>query len=129
MNELNRNDRAAWQEVRSTLDEKVNVDLRENSQFWAGYEGIMEEVSDKVNDTYLKANGQSDGVLSYDRMVNLVVSYYLEQDTSAAASLFAAVFVENEISVCKDIIFVGQDSAAEILNRGQSSFKRHSASK
>ncbi|MCI5701015.1 MAG: DUF3810 domain-containing protein [Lachnospiraceae bacterium] len=78
MNELNRNDRAAWQEVRSTLDEKVNVDLRENSQFWAGYEGIMEEVSDKVNDTYLKANGQSDGVLSYDRMVNLVVSYYLE---------------------------------------------------
>lgn len=29
MNELNRNDRAAWQEVRSTLDEKVNVDLRE----------------------------------------------------------------------------------------------------
>ncbi len=27
------------------------------------------EVSDQINDSYLKANGQEDGVASYDRMV------------------------------------------------------------
>lgn len=30
-------------------------------------------MSNKVNDTYLKANGQSDGVKGYDRMVNMIV--------------------------------------------------------
>ena len=31
-----------------------------------------------MNDTYLKANGQDDGVKSYDRMVDLIVAYYLK---------------------------------------------------
>ena len=29
-----------------------------------------------MNDTYLKANGQKDGVKSYNRMVDLIVAYY-----------------------------------------------------
>ena len=31
-----------------------------------------------VNDSYLKANGQADGVKSYNRMVDLLVAYYGE---------------------------------------------------
>lgn len=77
MNELYRADYAAWKEIRLTLNENVEADLQANSQFWDKYEGVMAEVSDKVNDTYLKANGQSEGVQSYDMMVSLVVAYYL----------------------------------------------------
>ena len=32
--------------------------------------------ADKINDTYLKANGQADGVQSYSRMVDLIVAYF-----------------------------------------------------
>ena len=35
----------------------------------------MAEVSDKVTETYLKANGQSEGVKSYGRMVDLIIAY------------------------------------------------------
>ena len=28
-----------------------------------------------MNDTYLRANGQADGIASYDKMVDLIISY------------------------------------------------------
>ena len=37
-------------------------------------------MSDRINDTYLKANGQADGVASYDRMVELILTYYRQQE-------------------------------------------------
>ena len=70
MNALRRADTEEWQAVREGLDEAVEADLRENSRFWDSYDGAVAEVSDKVNDTYLKANGQSEGVKSYGRMVD-----------------------------------------------------------
>ncbi|MCI9211935.1 MAG: DUF3810 domain-containing protein, partial [Ruminococcus sp.] len=64
MNALRRADAEEWQQVREWLDEAAEADLRENSRFWEYYDGAVAEVSDKVNDTYLKANGQSEGVQS-----------------------------------------------------------------
>lgn len=75
MNALRRSAAEDWQEVREELDELVEADLRENSRFWDYYDGAVAEVSDKVNDTYLKANGQSAGVQSYGRMVDLLIAY------------------------------------------------------
>lgn len=75
MNELYRADREAWRTVRGKLDEAVEADLAANQAFWKQYEGPVAEVSNKVNDTYLKANGQTEGVRSYDRMVDLLVAY------------------------------------------------------
>lgn len=78
MNALYSADETAWQEVRGSLSELVDADLAANSKFWNKYEGPVAEVSNKVNDTYLKANGQTDGVQSYGRMVDLIVAYYEE---------------------------------------------------
>ena len=75
MNALRRTAAEEWQEVREELDEAAEADLRENSRFWDSYDGAVAEVSDKVNDTYLKANGQSEGVKSYGRMVDLIIAY------------------------------------------------------
>ncbi len=74
-NALYRADYEVWQEVRSGLDQSVEPDLEANSRFWDSYEGKVSEVANQINDTYLKVNGQSDGVKSYDRMVDLLVSY------------------------------------------------------
>lgn len=79
MNVLRRADYAAWEEVRETLSSEAEADLKANHEFWARYDGVVAEVSNQVNDTYLKANGQADGVKSYNRMVDLIVAYHMDK--------------------------------------------------
>ena len=67
-----------YQELRDRLSEEVQADLAANSRFWEKYDSPVAEVSDQINDSYLKANGQEDGVASYDRMVELILTYYKE---------------------------------------------------
>lgn len=75
-NALYRADREKWAQTREQLDAEINADLQANHVFWNSYDGAVAEVTDKVNDTYLKVNGQADGVKSYDRMVDLLVAYH-----------------------------------------------------
>lgn len=42
-------------------------------EFWQSQKGVASDAAGKVNDTYLKANAQADGVESYGRMVDLLV--------------------------------------------------------
>ena len=76
MNLLYRTDYEAWEEIRPMLSENVLPDLKANSQFWNQYDGPVAEVADRMNDTYLKANGQEDGVESYGRLADLIVIYH-----------------------------------------------------
>ena len=78
MNLLYRNDQESWKNIRLQLNEKVEADLTANSLFWDQYEGKIAEYAEKVNDTYLKANGQADGIKSYSRMADLIVAYYIQ---------------------------------------------------
>lgn len=64
-----------YEEIRTQLSNEAEKDLAQNDAFWNDYEGPVSEAADKVNDTYLKANGQDDGVKSYDRMVDMLVAY------------------------------------------------------
>ena len=66
-----------YQELQDSLRLEVRKDLKDNTEFWDRYDGAVAEVADKVNDTYLKANKQTDGVESYDRMVDLLMADYL----------------------------------------------------
>lgn len=52
----------------------VRMDLDQINAFWKQYEGPVEEAADRVNNTYLKANNQKDGVKSYGRMVDLLIA-------------------------------------------------------
>lgn len=76
VNALYRQNPEAASEVYAFLPECALTDLHTNNQFWQQYEGPIAEVSTQVNDTYLKANNQSDGVKSYGRMVDLLLAYY-----------------------------------------------------
>lgn len=76
MNVLYKADYEKWEVLYDSLTTQVKKDLQANREFWDTYDGTVAEVSNKVNDTYLKANGQTDGVESYDRMVDLIVAYY-----------------------------------------------------
>lgn len=63
----------AYSRLYAMLDESIIMDLEKNSEFWNRYEGDVAEVQEKVNDAYLKANGQVQGVQSYGRVVDLML--------------------------------------------------------
>ncbi len=60
------------------LCETAQRDLAADRAFWKQFDGKIAEVSNKVNDTYLKVNKQEDGVKSYGRMVDLLLAQYRE---------------------------------------------------
>lgn len=64
-----------YQQSYDRLPPGARADLKANNAFWKKYEGRIAEVSNQMNDSYLKANGQADGVKSYDRMVDLMMAY------------------------------------------------------
>ena len=73
---LARTDMETYRELVGSLNPQVLTDLNANNLFWDRYEGKVAETATKMNDTYLKANSQADGVQSYGRVVDLMLAYY-----------------------------------------------------
>ena len=49
-------------------------DLKNLQEYWKQFQGTTKKVASKMNDTYLKLNGEPDGVRSYGRMVDLLLA-------------------------------------------------------
>lgn len=64
----------AAQKIFSSLDAGVLRDLAYNTEYWKQFEGPVADASNSVNDHYLKANSQEDGIKSYGRMVDLLLA-------------------------------------------------------
>lgn len=75
-NALYRNDKERYEKIKELYSEDVVKDLVEINEFWKQYEGPIEKASSKVNNAYLKANNQKDGIKSYGRMVDLLIAEY-----------------------------------------------------
>jgi hypothetical protein len=76
MNALARQDRERYNSLREQYSGGVERDFRAWSEHIRKYEGIVKETTDRINDAYLQANAQSDGVQSYGRMVDLLMAHY-----------------------------------------------------
>lgn len=76
MSALYRADPDAYKEVRALYGPGLNRDFQAWSEYWRRYDGPVERASSKLNDSYLKANRQQDGVQSYGRMVDLLLAMY-----------------------------------------------------
>ena len=66
-------------EIYDSLCDTAKRDLSRDSAFWRQFDGKVAEVSSQVNDAYLKANRQEDGVKSYGRMVDLLLAMYRQE--------------------------------------------------
>ena len=75
-NALYRVDQAAWQTIRDSLPDTVRTDLRQNSAYWARFDGLVNTAATKVYDGFLKSNGLTDGVQNYGTVVDLLLAYY-----------------------------------------------------
>lgn len=77
-NALYAQDTETYAQVYSLLNENVTADLQANNEYWNKYKGAVADVSQSVNDGYLKSFSQNDGVQSYGEMVDLLLAYYSE---------------------------------------------------
>ncbi|MDF1839764.1 MAG: DUF3810 domain-containing protein [Planctomycetota bacterium] len=76
MSALSRHDRELASQLRESIPEVATADNRAVRAFWKSFESPVRQISLKVNDTYLKSQGQSHGVRSYGRMVELMLAYH-----------------------------------------------------
>ena len=63
-------------ELWNAMTPELHRDMEQLNANIAQYDSPVRDFGDKVNDTYLKANGQSSGVKSYGQMVDLVMAEY-----------------------------------------------------
>ncbi|HCW04490.1 MAG TPA: DUF3810 domain-containing protein [Clostridium sp.] len=80
MNALADVDYEGYKELIASYSPGMKRDLIDNMEFWSQYEGKVEEIANNINNSYLKSNGQKDGVQSYGRMVDLLLAEYREQE-------------------------------------------------
>lgn len=80
MNALSDTAPNAYAKLKTKYSDGVLKDLRDDIQFWNAYSGKIEKFSDSLNNSYLKSNGQKDGVKSYGRMVDLLIAEFRKKN-------------------------------------------------
>lgn len=68
-----------YEKLRERLPSHAVSEIEENSLFWSSHETKASEVQDRVNDAYLKANDQKDGIQSYGMLTTLMLMHYYGQ--------------------------------------------------
>jgi len=71
---LSRSNPDAHQRLLQRLDAGVCRDFEAFRTFWKRYESFLFTVGSSVNDTYLKSQGEAQGVESYGRLIDLLVA-------------------------------------------------------
>jgi hypothetical protein len=67
-------DRPAYDAARAALPAPLQRDLAALAAWRQRYKSRLSGVQDRVNDTYLRSQGQREGVRSYGRMVDLLLA-------------------------------------------------------
>lgn len=80
MKALNKFDPVKYQQLTAEYSVGVGRDLQYLKDFWQQYEGPLEKISSRINDTYLKVNYQEEGIYSYGRMVDLLLAFWKNSD-------------------------------------------------
>lgn len=76
-NQLYLQDQELYDNITKLYNTGMIADLRENYYYWQPFEDTaISTISSNMNDSYLKANSQKDGVKSYGRMVDLLLADY-----------------------------------------------------
>ncbi|MBR2830561.1 MAG: DUF3810 family protein [Solobacterium sp.] len=57
----------------------VQLDRQDTAAIYRKYESSLQDVSDKINDTYLKTFSQESGIQSYGEVTNDLIAWYLEE--------------------------------------------------
>ena len=76
---LKRVDPERYDRLCENLPSYAASEIGENRLFWSSHETRAAEVQDRVNDAYLKANDQKEGIQSYGMLTTLMLMHYYGQ--------------------------------------------------
>lgn len=76
-------DRELYSKYLTHLSDGVRRDLVSHSEYWSRFETPAAETASKINDSYLKSNGQKSGVKSYGGLSDLIIAHYFDEKTGA----------------------------------------------
>ncbi|MGI6382758.1 MAG: DUF3810 domain-containing protein [Tissierellaceae bacterium] len=76
INEVYRENLDDYATLYDSISEEVKRDMSYAREYWKAREGKVKESANKMNDNYLKANYQEDGVRSYNGVVKLLLAEY-----------------------------------------------------
>jgi len=65
-----------YNELFDMLPQQLRCDFAAAHAYWQAFQGRAADLATRTNDAYLRLNQQQDGVLSYGRMVDLLLAYY-----------------------------------------------------
>lgn len=74
-NALRRVDSTRWENAAVQIDDLPWSDLELNDAYWRQYDTPMADVGNKLNDTFLKSNGQQEGTASYSAVVQMLCAW------------------------------------------------------
>jgi len=74
--DLSESDSAAYSQIAALIPDSTRRDWAQNSSYWKQFEGPVQTTSTQINDSYLQANQQEEGVKSYGKVTDLIVEYY-----------------------------------------------------
>ncbi len=76
-NSLYKTDQVAYKNIADLRNEKVLRDLKERRDFWDTHiNESAAETHNKLNDVFLKANNQPEGIVNYSKVTELIVFAY-----------------------------------------------------
>ena len=75
-NALYKYDKDMWREVYAHCSDGMKRDIKARNDYWKQFEGKVMEASHKANDTFIKAQRDKRGSLSYGEAVKLILAYY-----------------------------------------------------
>lgn len=84
-NALYRSDYEAWAVNYSRLCENVRADLSADRAYWDQFETPVSTISDTVYTGFLQSYGQSLGLQTYGKCVDLLIAYYYETALEATS--------------------------------------------
>ena len=76
-------DRAAWEQIYSSLDERVLRDFAANRAYWKQFETPVQKASNTVYESFLQSYDQELGLKSYGACVDLLVNYFYDSGQGA----------------------------------------------
>ena len=68
-----------WRGTQQYLTNGMYLDFSAMNEYIDSHKGKVSEVSETVNDTFIKVQGVEDGVFSYDRVTELILAYYAKK--------------------------------------------------
>ncbi len=78
--EIYKRDKELYKEIYQQINIGIKKDFKESYNFWQQYKNPFEPIVKKGYNAYLKANKQDKGIESYNYVVDLLVSYFKENE-------------------------------------------------